>query len=90
MTTVDYRDIKGNIESAEEMYKVIPTQQHLTKASLKEIYDIVAAAKEKVMREQIEKDGGIILSAYSEPISNRRYKRKTAKVLKRMMNNESR
>jgi hypothetical protein len=84
MTRVEYRDTVGNVGSVEEMYKVIPSsEQILKKSSLTDVFNAATKAKETAIKENLEAQGLKVVSSFSTPISKRRYKRKTAKMIKR-------
>lgn len=81
MTEVRYEDRYGNGAVIQDIYQV-PVKKDAS------YNDVVASwfgnvnEKEQHLIEHVKKNGGRVLSVISQPISKRRYKRKTAKAIK--------
>ena len=84
MTEVRYQDRFGEEAVLQDFYKVVDSD---TKAKTNN--EVIAnwfgttREKEEQLIEHVKRSGGTVLSVISQPISKRRYKRKTAKLIKR-------
>lgn len=82
MTEVRYEDGFGNKALLQDFYKVPEKKSSDHNEVIKSWFGEVHA-KEQQLVDYVEKNGGRVLSVISQPISKRRYKRKTAKLIKR-------
>lgn len=82
MTEVRYEDRYGNEAVMQDIYQTSIKKNTNYNEVIKSWFGEVNE-KEKQLIEHVEKNGGKVLSIISQPISKRRYKRKTAKLIKR-------
>ena len=82
MTEVRYEDRYGNEAVLQDIYKVTEKKSVTHNEVIKSWFGEVNE-KEQQLIEHVERSGGKVLSVISQPISKRRYKRKTAKLIKR-------
>lgn len=82
MTEVRYEDRYGNEAVLQDIYQTSIKKSTDHNKVIKSWFGEVNE-KEKQLIEHVEKNGGKVLSVISQPISKRRYKRKTAKLIKR-------
>lgn len=83
MTEVRYEDRYGNEAVLQDIYQTSKKEKgsdhnEVIKSLFGEIHE-----KEQQLVDHVERNGGRVLSVISQPISKRRYKRKTAKLIKR-------
>ena len=83
MTEVRYEDRYGNEAVLQDIYQTSKKEKgsdhnEVIKSWFGEIHE-----KEQQLVDHVERNGGRVLSVISQPISKRRYKRKTAKLIKR-------
>lgn len=76
MTTVEYEDRLGTSFTGEEIYEVTGKTQ-------KDKLSYLVKREEEIVKD-IESRGGKVVSVDSEFISKRRYKRRRAKMLKKL------
>ena len=82
MTEVRYEDRYGNEAVMQDIYQTSIKKNVDHNEVIKSWFGEVNE-KEQQLINHIEKNGGKVLSVISQPISKRRYKRKTAKMIKR-------
>lgn len=84
MTEVRYQDKFGEDAVLQDFYKVVDNNSKAkTNNEIIANWFGVTNEKEQQLIEHVERSGGKVLSVISQPISKRRYKRKTAKLIKR-------
>lgn len=82
MTEVRYEDRFGNEALLHDIYQV-PVKKGATNAEVIKSWFGTVNEKEEQLVEHVKRNGAKVLSVISQPISKRRYKRKTAKLIKR-------
>ncbi len=82
MTEVRYQDKFGEEAVLQDFYKVVDTKAKTNNEVIANWFG-TTREKEEQLIEHVRKSGGTVLSVISQPISKRRYKRKTAKAIKR-------
>lgn len=82
MTEVRYQDKFGEEAVLQDFYKVVDTKAKTNNEVIVNWFG-TTREKEEQLIEHVKKNGGRVLSVISQPISKRRYKRKTAKAIKR-------
>ena len=83
MTEVRYEDRYGNKALLQDIYKIVEKEKGSDHDEVIKRWFGEVHTKEQELVEHVVKNGGKVLSVISQPISKRRYKRKTAKLIKR-------
>lgn len=82
MTEVRYQDRFGEEAVLQDIYKVVDGKAKTNNEVIANWFG-TTREKEEQLIEHVKRNGGKVLSVISQPISKRRYKRKTAKAIKR-------
>lgn len=82
MTEVRYQDRFGEEAVLQDIYKVVDGKAKTNNEVIANWFG-TTREKEEQLIEHVKRNGGTVLSVISQPISKRRYKRKTAKAIKR-------